>query len=338
MSHSFYSLTPDRVLDAVELSLSNEFEGARLTGRATALNSIENRVYEIELEGKIVDSVVAKFYRPERWTAEQILEEHEFLRDLHLQEIPVVEALELTPKFRVVSKKFSSLKSLGKMDNGIFFSLFKKIRARNSDELSEEKLLMVGRFLARLHSVGGTKSFEHRRSLSTQSYGFDALDAISRAGFLEEPIGDRYYDLTCRLLETIEPMMEGVPQQRIHGDCHLGNLLWVQDAPIFVDFDDSLMGPVVQDLWMIAHNRDARSEALLEIVLKGYEEFREFPRETLHLMEPLRALRLIHYSSWIAKRWEDPSFPKMFPHFGGEKWWIEEIEALSQIETILQDR
>ena len=248
----------------------------------------------------------------------------------------MTQALDLLGDLRVRSPYFPNAQTLGQLSNGIYFSLFRKIRARSFDELSDEKLMMVGRFLARLHSVGSLHPFRFRKSLTVESYGFEALDRIRTAGFLEEPIGRRYENIAEALLLKISGRLEGVPYQRVHGDCHLGNLLWVQDAPIFVDFDDSLMGPPVQDLWMIAHNRDERSRKMLDRVLEGYEEFREFPRETLELMEPLRALRLIHYSAWIASRWDDPSFPKMFPHFGGEKWWLEEIDSLLQIDQVIE--
>jgi len=335
---SFYSLGPNQILNSVEESLAGEFAGLMLTGRAQALNSIENRVYEIELENKHgeISSVVAKFYRPDRWSSLQILEEHEFLQELKLEEVPVVEALALQGSRVVNETAFAFGNTLARTDDGIYFALFRKIRARSFDELNLDQLKMFGRFLARLHVVGSRKKFRFRNSLSVVSYGWDSLKELGDRGFLDDNLGQRYEKLVLGLLEILDQLMQEESAIRLHGDCHLGNLLWLDDRPIFVDFDDSLMGPPVQDIWMVAHRRDDRNRKLSDTLIDAYEEMREFPSDTLRLIEALRCLRLIHYSAWIAKRWEDPSFPKMFPHFGGEKWWSEEIEALSQISEILQ--
>lgn len=309
----FYSLSPDQVLNAVEAALGNK---VRATGRVLALNSVENRVYEIELETE--DSVIAKFYRPGRWTQEQILEEHAFLKKLHEAEIPVV-----------VPQAFY------KTSNSIFLAVFPKVRGRTLDELASEQLLQVGRYLAKIHNVGAHFKLKHRIELDVETYGFQPLEFLLTSNFMDDNFKKRYRSVVEPILETARPLFQDAKPHVIHGDCHLGNILWNQSGPVFVDFDDLLIGPAVQDIWMISKGRDPEDLKLRDELLSGYEEFREFDRHNLILIEPLRAMRMVHYSAWIGRRWNDPSFPKMFPHFGTARYWEEEVEKLFEIQSLL---
>ncbi|MBS1983450.1 MAG: serine/threonine protein kinase [Bdellovibrionales bacterium] len=332
-THSFFALTPDRVLDAVESALDALRCGRRATGRSQALNSIENRVYDIELEDG--SSVVAKFYRPGRWVAEQILEEHAFMARLLQAEVPVVPPLVLHPgpSSRLVDP---SAPTLALSPDNIFFALFPKVRARIRDELNDSQLEILGRFVARLHAVGaGWKGRTTRLTLDAETFGYASIRSLAELNFLHDNMGQRYRIVAERLLNHIAPRLKHLPMHRIHGDCHLGNVLWDDDRPFFVDFDDMLVGPPVQDIWMIIRGDDAEARGQRDILVDAYQEMRAFDRETLKLVEPLRVLRLIHYSAWIARRWEDPAFPRMFPTFGTDAWWQSEIEALSQVEQLL---
>ena len=317
---SFFSLSPDHVLDSVESALGCVEKGVRATGRTVPLNSIENRVYDIELDNG--NSVVSKFYRPGRWSSEQILEEHDFMARLHAAEVPVVPPMKLQGSLTLAP-------TLARSSNDIMFAVFEKVRGRSLDELSENRLQELGRFLARLHaSAKSMPESSTRLELNVETYGFEALDLLEQNGFLDDAMGERYIELADTLLDRIEPLLQDFDVQRIHGDCHLGNILWYQDHPLFVDFDDMVIAPPVQDVWMIVGGRDEFARKSRSKLLEAYEEMLPFDRRSLILIEPLRALRMIHYSGWIAKRWEDPSFPKMFPHFASEQWWQDEVEAL----------
>lgn len=337
----FYELTPERILSAVEAY------GLRCTGRCLALNSLENRVYEVEvvaedasLETYGVETVInqstvssspsehfriVKFYRPGRWTAAQIREEHQFLLDLVSLEIPVVAPLRSTNGETLLEVP----------DCQIFYSLFPKIGGRNPQELSDEQLPLIGRLLARLHNCGAVRQAEHRITLSPDSYGRASLKFLLDAKILPPHIETRYADLVNRICDIADPLFEGVATQRIHGDCHLGNLLWGREGPFWVDFDDMVVGPCVQDLWLVVPGRDEQSRWQMSILIEGYEQMREFDHRTLKLIEPLRALRMIHFSGWIAKRAEDPAFSKVFLDFGTERYWSEQITNLQeQLELI----
>ena len=330
----FFELSPDRVLDSVEDSLNYKITGVRATGRSLALNSLENRVYEIDLDNST--QVVAKFYRPARWSAEQILEEHEFLQALEQVEVPVVVPLPLTDtsKSRLVN---ASKNTLARSEQGIYFAVFPKCRGRILGELSDLQLRVLGRYLARIHALGSSLRLEHRIHLNVQAYGRGPLRFLKDSGLLESPMGQRYESEVSRLLTLIEPLFEDVRMIAVHGDCHLGNTLWVNDNPFFLDFDDTLIAPPVQDVWMIVRGRDREALDQRDVLIEAYEEFQDFDRSTLHLIEPLRALRMIHFSAWIAKRWEDPSFKKCFPEFASLKYWQEEICALDEIYALVSD-
>ncbi len=313
----YAALTPDRMLDAVESI------GERCDGRVLQLNSFENRVFQVGLESGT--SVVAKFYRPGRWSDGQILEEHRFTTDLARREIPVVAPLELDGR---------TLHSHG----GFRFALYPR-RGGRAPELDDPAILeWIGRFIGRIHAVGAIERFRERPALDIASFGEEPRDWLLEHACVPAPLLAPWTTAVDQALEGVRTAFReaGTPGAlRLHGDCHPGNILWTDDGPHFVDFDDARNGPAVQDLWMLLSG-DARSMSeQLAAVLAGYEDFMEFDRRELRLLEPLRTLRLIHYSAWIARRWHDPAFPAAFPWFGTERYWQDRIlELREQIAAI----
>jgi Ser/Thr protein kinase RdoA (MazF antagonist) len=315
----FYALTPERVLDAVEVG------GRKCTGRFIVLNSYENRVYQLELDDGTF--VVAKFYRPGRWSRDQILDEHEFIWDLDDAEIPMASPIELTPD-----------ETIGKLAN-IHFSVFPRIGGRAPDEMDDAQLERIGGLLARIHSVGRTDVAEHRCELTPRTYGHDDLALILDGGHLLPSHRPRYEEVARELLDAITPIFEPFLDswQRIHGDAHLGNVLRTPAGFLFLDFDDMVMGPPVQDLWMLWGGRDAWATRRRDILLAGYESMADFDRSSLRLVEPLRALRYIHYTAWLAKRWEDPAFKIAFPDFGTEAYWTTRTGDLAEQLRLIRE-
>jgi len=316
VSEHFFSLTPERVLEAVEAS------GVHCTGLIFTLNSLENRVYDLELDDRT--RVIAKFYRPGRWSAETILDEHRFLFELDEAEIPVCTPI-----------RFPDGESLHQSKStGIFYALFKRAGGRAPEELSDEEARRLGRLLARIHIVGAARAAPHRPRLSVQSYGRASLEVLEdllplslRASFVRD---------VETLLDAVENRLEGLRVQRIHGDCHRGNLLWGTQGPFFLDFDDMLIGPPVQDVWLLLPGRDKESLHQRDIFLEAYESMCPFDRSSLNAVEGLRALRLLRYAAWIARRWEDPSFPRAFPHFGTQRYWEELLGDLRDQLALLE--
>jgi len=307
-SVSFFSLTPDRVLDAVEVG------GLRCTGRCLPLRAFENRVYEVELEDE--RRLVVKFYRPSRWSRETILDEHTFLLDLAAAEVPVVAPIDLG--------NGSTLNEIA----GILYAAFPKIRGRTLDELDAEGRRRIGRTIGRMHAIGAARASPHRPRLDVGRYVHEPLDVLLKGGVIPESLAPRYRDVALRIAERVATPIAAAPAQRIHGDLHWGNILWTADGPVLVDFDDCLVGPPVQDIWLLARGSSEQARREREDLLEGYEVFREFDRSTLALCEPLRALRIVYVSGWIARRWDDPSFPPAFPGFGDHRYWMQEYEEL----------
>jgi Ser/Thr protein kinase RdoA (MazF antagonist) len=308
----FERLSPDLTFEAVDDALA----GPRCTGRAFPLNSYENRVYQFELDD---DSwVIGKFYRPHRWTREAILEEHAFTMEVHEQEIPVA-----------MPRKLSSGTTLSQVDD-ILFALFDRVYGRPPHEFDDEQLKVVGRLLARIHNTGATRPSEHRMHLTPETYGSDNLDYLFDNEVLPEDVEENYMATAEVLIERIEPMFDGVPTHRIHGDCHLGNLLWTEGGPAFLDFDDMVMGPAVQDVWMLVASADDEGRRQRDVLLEAYEQFRPFDETWLRLVEPLRALRYIHYAAWITRRWSDPLFKRTFEFFGTVRYWQNELQDLRE--------
>ena len=307
-SATFHSLTPDRVLDAVEVG------GLRCTGRCLPLRAFENRVYEVELEDE--RRLVVKFYRPGRWSREAILDEHAFLAELAAEELPVVPPLDLGTGSTLVEI------------DGIFYAAFPKVRGRVLDELDDQGLRQIGRLIGRMHAVGAARDAPHRPRFTVERYVKEPLDTLLSGALVPVAFAGRYRDVALRIADAAAVLLSHARTQRIHGDLQRGNVLWGADGPILLDFDDFLVGPPVQDLWLLARGDSEEARRGRDQLLEGYELFREFDRSTLALCEPLRALRIIYVSAWIARRWEDLSFRTGFPAFGTDGYWAAEYEEL----------
>ncbi len=313
----YASLTPDRLLDAIE-SL-----GERCDGRLLQLNSFENRVYQVWLDdGRCV---VAKFYRPARWSDAQILEDHEFTTDLALREIPVVAPLQFHGR---TLHAFEDLR----------FALYPR-RGGRAPELDDPAALeWIGRFIGRIHAVGAVAPFRERPTLDVASFGEEPREWLLVHDSVPESLRPAWRAAIDQALDGVRRAFDETGETRLlrlHGDCHPGNILWTDDGPHFVDFDDARNGPAVQDLWMLLSGDARAMSGQLTDVLAGYEDFMEFDRRELRLLEPLRTLRLIHYSAWIARRWDDPAFPAAFPWFGTERYWQDRVlELREQIAAI----
>lgn len=317
----FFNLTPEHILQAVERT------GRRCTGRCLPLNSMENRVYEVELD--LDDStklkspsdrfVIVKFYRPGRWSRAQIQEEHTFLADLVDADIPVIAPLETHDETVHLFEELDLL-----------YCVFPKMGGRSPDELDDEQCERAGRLLARMHGIGALKDAPHRVKLNATTYGRDNLKWLIDSKTLPPEVAARYQAAVEHICVISEPWFNATKHHRIHGDCHLGNLLWGSYGPFWVDFDDMVVGPAVQDLWLMVGGRDEWAQAKMRAVLKGYDMMRSFDRSSLRLIEPLRALRFVHFAAWIGKRWEDPSFPRSFPNYGTLRWWQEQVRDLEE--------
>lgn len=298
----YYRLEPDTVIQAVE-SL-----GLHCDGRLLALNSYENRVYQVGLEDSA--PLVAKFYRPGRWSDAQILEEHEFALQLAEMEIPLV------PPMLFGERSLHH-------HAGFRFALFER-RGGHAPELDRrDTLLWLGRFMARIHNVGAAQDFVQRPELTPQSFGRDAVAVIAAGPWLPMHLESAFNSLAGDLMQSIDGAWAragSFRRIRLHGDCHAGNILW-RDGPFFVDLDDCRSGPAVQDLWMFLSGESDEMSGQLRHLLEGYAEFRDFDHRELQLMEALRALRMLHHAAWLAQRWEDPAFPIAFPWFGEPRYW-----------------
>jgi Ser/Thr protein kinase RdoA (MazF antagonist) len=308
----FARLTPEQVADAVEVG------GRRSTGRFFALPSYENRVYQLELEDGTF--VVGKFYRPGRWSRAAIEEEHRFLAELAELEIPVASPLELRAG-----------ETVGEIE-GILYALFPRVGGRAPQELSDEQVQIVGRLIARVHNAGALRDAPDRPRLGPESYGRANLRYLLEAELLPAEVRAAYGATVEALLARIEPLFAGVPVHRIHGDCHLGNLLWSprDDTPTFLDFDDLCTGPAAQDIWMLVPSYDEDGQRQRVLLLDAYRQFRPFADAWLRLVEPLRALRYINYATWIARRWQDPTFQRTFVQFGTLQYWEGQVQDLRE--------
>jgi len=305
-------LTPDTVLDALDAA------GWRGDGRLLALNSYENRVYQVSLEEE--GFVVAKFYRPARWSDAQILEEHAFALELAAREIPVVAPL---------ARAGRTLHEFG----GFRFAVYPR-RGGRGPELEDPKVLeWIGRFLGRIHAVGAASAFRERPVLDPETFGSEPRDWLLEHAGIPQDLQEAWSGVSAQALETVERRFEEsgpVRRIRLHGDCHAGNILWTDAGPHFVDLDDARMGPAVQDLWMLLPGDRAEAARSLRALLEGYERFQPFEHGELGLIEALRTLRLLHYSAWLARRWGDPAFPAAFPWFGTQRYWQDRILELRE--------
>lgn len=319
MSHAYERLTPDLVMDAVE------HLGYLSDARVFALNSYENRVYQVGIEAST--PLIAKFYRPERWSNEQILEEHLFTTALYDLEIPVVPPMANTEGETLFDYQ------------GFRFALYVRQggHAPNLDDF--DTLLSLGRVLGRIHALGQVAPFRHRPAVDVQSYAKDSYHFLLDQQFIPASLLESYRTLGADLITRVEHIFERTSYAsiRLHGDCHPGNVLWRGDTPHFVDFDDARNGPAVQDLWMLLSGDRQQQTAQLAEIIEGYREFCDFDPAELVLIEALRTLRIMHYSAWLARRWEDPAFPYHFPWFNTERYWGEHILQLREQLAALQE-
>lgn len=318
-SKPFNELSPDLVIDAVESI------GYVSDLRIFPLNSYENRVYQIGIED--ADPLIAKFYRPGRWSDLQILEEHEFSLALSTLEIPIISPLQ--------SRDGQTLLHY----QNYRFSLYPR-RGGYAPELTDlDTLFTLGQHIGRIHTLGMSKDFYRRPSISLESFGIDSQKYLLKHNFLPDSLRVAYESLTKDILKILEQKLAATPYKpiRLHGDCHPGNILQRPDSLYLVDLDDSRSGPAVQDLWMLLSGDRAQQETQLEAILEGYEEFCEFNHAELKLIEVFRSLRIMHYAAWLAKRWEDPAFPIAFPWFNTETYWAKHILELREQFATLQE-
>jgi len=317
--HSYAALTPDCVMNALESI------GFRSDGRLLALNSYENRVYQVGMEESA--PLVVKFYRSGRWTDQAILEEHAFVAELFEREIPVGPALIIAGK------------TLHHFE-GFRFAVFTQHGGRAPELENRETLEWMGRFLGRIHAMGALKPFLHRPQLNIDSFGIVPRDYLLTHDFIPADLLPAYSSVAEQALDGIRHCFERageVNNLRLHGDCHAGNVLWTDDGPHFVDFDDSRMGPAVQDLWMLLSGERTDMVRQMGDVLAGYEDFCDFDERELHLVEALRTLRLIYYAAWLAQRWDDPAFKQAFPWFNSQHYWQDRILELREQIALMQE-
>jgi Ser/Thr protein kinase RdoA (MazF antagonist) len=320
----YSGLTPDTVLDALS---SVGFDG---DGRLLALNSYENRVYQVWLEpgaGSQTGSIVTKFYRPGRWSDAQILEEHDFACELAEREIPVVAPLSVDGR---------TLHEFG----GFRFAVYPRRGGRTPELDDPDTLEWMGRFIGRIHAVGAINRFAERPALDRTSFGREPRDWLIAHDFIPGDLVEPWRSAAELALAAVDRSYERAGETkalRLHGDCHAGNVLWTDEGPHFVDFDDCRSGPAIQDLWMLLSGDRASMTRQLSDVLSGYDDFYEFNRRELQLLEALRTLRLIHYSAWIARRWDDPAFPAAFPWFNTQRYWQDRILELREQIALMDE-
>jgi Ser/Thr protein kinase RdoA (MazF antagonist) len=336
-THPFDALGPDVIVDAVELA------GFPCDGRVLALGSYENRVYQVGTEEG--EPVVAKFYRPGRWSDAAILEEHAFALELAAAEIPVVAPLVVeegrsdsemardagtgqSPAGPVPVESQTLLRHAG-----FRYAVYPRRGGQWPELATEDDRKWMGRFLGRIHMVGGRRRFEHRPTLSVEAMGRQNVDYLLESGLIPDYVAHRYERVAGELVELVESAFTEVGQVRflrIHGDCHRNNVLWTPAGPHFVDLDDCMTGPAIQDLWMLLAGDPAEIRSQLEDFLEGYTQFADFDYREVGLIEPLRALRMVHYAAWLARRWDDPAFPKAFPWFAEARYWERHVAELEE--------
>ncbi|HVT31980.1 MAG TPA: serine/threonine protein kinase [Rhodanobacteraceae bacterium] len=308
----YAALSPEVVLDAIAAA------GYAPDGRLLALGSYENRVYQVGIEDG--PALVAKFYRPERWSEAAIAEEHAFARELAEAELPMIAPIAVGGQTLLIH-------------DGFRYALYPRRGGRAPELESADHLAWMGRLLARLHGVGSRERFRHRGTVDATTFVRDASRAVLQSTLLPPRSADAYRARTASLARLIDARFaaaEPLARIRLHGDCHAGNVLWTDSGPHFVDLDDARMGPAVQDLWMLAPSSGA-----LDALLDGYAEFRDFDPRELSLIEPLRIMRQVHWAGWVAARWEDPAFPRAFPQVGEARWWEQHLIDLAEAESEL---
>ena len=318
-AHPYTELTPDRVLNAVETV------GVACDGRLQSLNSYENRVYQVGIEDGA--PLVVKFYRPARWSDAAILDEHAFSAALAEREIPIVAPLSFNGKTLHEHQGFR-------------FALFPRKGGRAPELEDPDVLEWLGRFLGRIHALGAIEPFLHRPALNVETFGDAPREYLIDSGLIPDSLRAAYDSVTAQALDAVRACYAragDVRVLRLHGDCHAGNILWTDAGPHFVDFDDARMGPAMQDVWMLLSGDRAQMTRQLRDILAGYGDFFEFNLRELHLIEALRTLRLVHFSAWLARRWDDPAFPPAFPWFNSARYWEEQILSLREQIALMQE-
>jgi Ser/Thr protein kinase RdoA (MazF antagonist) len=311
----FSGLSPDLILDAIETT------GIRVESGLLALNSYENRVYQfIGDENK---RYVVKFYRPQRWSKEQLLEEHKFALELQSHDIPVVAPLSFDEMTLLEYQGFS-------------FTIYPSVGGREFEVDNLDQLEWMGRFIGRIHQVSSSDTFSYRPGLTLQSHLIEPQQMLKQSELIPSHLHLPFFTILDQVIELTQSAYLPMTNIRLHGDCHPGNILW-RDGPSFVDLDDCRMGPAVQDLWMMLSGDRSQCLLQLDVMLEAYQEFCEFDKAELKLIEPLRAMRMIHYMAWLCRRWKDPAFPLAFPWFAEDKYWENQILALKEQFSALQE-
>ncbi|WP_223787123.1 serine/threonine protein kinase [Marinicella meishanensis] len=315
--HPFDDLNPELILDAIQN------RGLAVDGRVNALNSYENRVYQIGIQDQ--PPVIAKFYRPQRWSQAQIQEEHDFCQAIKRHDIPVVTPMQ--------DAQGSSLYTHA----GFCFSLFRQQGGHALELDQPQHLAIMGRTLARLHRIGAVEPFAHRPPLNAQTFGHDCMQFVADQ-FIPMEHQKTYQQLATQILPLIETALSGAQTIRVHGDLHVGNILLRDEVPHLVDFDDARQAPAIQDIWMLLSGEPDEQQAQLDTIIAAYQEFRDFPFHELPMIESLRTLRLIHHTAWLARRWDDPAFPPAFPWFDTPSYWHQHLQDLNHQLAALQNQ
>jgi len=307
--HPFEKLTPTLIMDAIEQ------QGYFCSGSVFAMNSYENRVYQIGIEDQ-PEPIIAKFYRPNRWSQLQIQEEHDFSFELHHHEIPVVVPLQ--------DENGRSLFN----HEGFVFSLFPR-KGGHAPELDhKDNLQIMGRMLARLHLIGEKKLYKLRPKLDIITFGKDSVEFVGNE-FIPFEHKTNYLSVCAQLMQLMQPRLENCHNIRVHGDLHIGNILMRDEIPNLVDFDDSRLAPAIQDIWMLLSGEEQEQKIQLQKVIAAYSEFREFPFHEIKMIESLRTLRILHHCAWLARRFDDPAFESAFPWFDQNSYWVQHINDLN---------
>ncbi|KAA0510799.1 MULTISPECIES: serine/threonine protein kinase [Enterobacter] len=313
---TFQTLHPDTIMDAL-------FEqGIRVDSGLTPLNSYENRVYQFQDEDR--QRFVVKFYRPERWSAEQIQEEHQFAHDLLDDDVPVAAPL-----------KFNNQTLL--THEGFYYAVFPSLGGRQFEADNIDQMEWVARYLGRIHQTGRKKAFIARPTIGIQEYLLEPRQVFETSAMIPAALKDDFLNATDKLIAAVKTCWrDDISVLRLHGDCHAGNILW-RDGPLFVDLDDARMGAAVQDLWMLLNGDKAEQRMQLETIIEAYEEFSPFNSDEIALIEPLRAMRFVYYLAWLIRRWDDPAFPRNFPWLTGEDYWRSQISTFTEQVRVLQE-
>ncbi|WJG08795.1 serine/threonine protein kinase [Aliiglaciecola sp. LCG003] len=312
---NFEQLGPDLILDAIES------KGILVESGLLALNSYENRVYQFIAQDN--KRYVTKFYRPQRWSTEQIQEEHDFSQELHDHEIPVVAPIRIEQQ------------SLHQYQ-GYQFAIFPSVGGRQFEVDNLDQVEWMGRFIGRIHQVGQGKPFTYRPSFSIQEHLIDATETLHNTQLIPQSLHTAFFTILEQVVSLTSQLYKPEKMIRLHGDCHPGNILW-RDGPTFVDLDDCRMGPAIQDLWMMLSGDQNQQRIQLDTLIEAYDEFYHFDTRQLGQIEPLRAMRMVHYMAWLSRRWQDPAFPQAFPWFAEAKYWEQQILALKEQYSALQE-